>query len=103
MNVSFIDEYVCGTARPMSRKELDWLVREKGVKAVLSVTETPLPNDRLAELAEYKHVSVRNHSPPSLSQLSESVDFITKNVFMKNKVAVHCPTPWTCWFKPWQI
>ena len=51
MNVSFIDEYVCGTARPMSKKELEWLVREEGVKAVLSVMEKPLPSDWLGDLA----------------------------------------------------
>jgi len=90
MNVSFIDEYVCGSARPMSEKELDWLIHTKGVMAVLSITETPLPNDWLADLAEYKHVSVRNHTSPSTSHLSESVDFITKNVLMNNKIAVHC-------------
>jgi len=90
MNVSFIDEYVCGSARPMSRKELDWLIREKGVKAVLSVIETPLPADWLGDLADYKYVSVKNHTSPSISQLSESVNFITGNVQAKNKVAVHC-------------
>ncbi len=80
MNVSFVDDYVCGFARPMSKKELDWLVTEKGVKAILSLTETPLPPEWLGQLEDYKQISVKNHTAPTISQLTDSVDFITRNV-----------------------
>jgi len=90
MNVSFIDDYVCGTARPMSKKELDWLIQKKGIKAVLSIIENPLPKEWLGNLSDYKHVQVKNHHPPTMPELVDCVDFLTKNVQLKNKVAVHC-------------
>jgi atypical dual specificity phosphatase len=90
MNVSFVDDHVCGSAKPMSKKELDWLIREKRVKAVLSVTETPLPESWTAQLSAYKHISVKNHHAPTLSQLRESVDFIENNEKQGLITDVHC-------------
>jgi len=92
MNFSFIDDYVCGTARITSRKEIAWLEREKGVGAILSLTETPIPLEWIKEesLKDYLHVAVKNHSAPTVSQLEECVGFITRNIKLGNKVAVHC-------------
>lgn len=90
MNVSSVDDHVIGSARPMSEKELGWLVRAKGVKAVLSVTEAPLPQEWISLLSAYKHVQVKNHTPPTIPQLREAVDFVEKNVQQGNTTAVHC-------------
>jgi atypical dual specificity phosphatase len=90
MNVSFIDDHLLGSARPMSKRELDWLIREKGVKAVLSVTEIPLPSNWLGNLADYKQVQVINHDAPTVVQLNESVDFISRNIREGRITAVHC-------------
>jgi atypical dual specificity phosphatase len=90
MNASFISDYLCGSARPMSKKEVDWLIRTKGVKAILSLTEGPLPPEWLSEVASYRHVPIKNHAAPTISQLSESIDFITENIKESRKTAVHC-------------
>jgi atypical dual specificity phosphatase len=90
MNFSFIDDYLCGTARPMSRKEVEWLVQMKNVKAILSLTESPLPSSWLVNVVEYKDIPIRNHSAPTIPELKESVDFVSKNVSEGRVTAVHC-------------
>ncbi|MDA4131445.1 MAG: dual specificity protein phosphatase family protein [Thaumarchaeota archaeon] len=90
MNVSFIDDFVCGSALITSKKEMEWLVHNKGIKAILSMTEKPLPSDWTGMLTAYKNVQVANHKAPTMEQLDESVNFITENVTRKNKVLVHC-------------
>jgi len=90
MNFSFIDDYVCGTARPMSKKEVEWLVQKKGVKVILSLTESPLPSIWLDNSVDYKDLPIRNHSAPTVTELRESVDFITRNVSEGRITAVHC-------------
>jgi atypical dual specificity phosphatase len=90
MNVSSIDDHLIGSARPMSKKEVDWLVREKGAKAILSVTETPLNPEWLGQVSSYKQIPVKNHTAPTFSQLDESVNFILANLREERIIAVHC-------------
>ena len=90
MNVSFVADHVCGSALPMSEKEVEWLVSKKGVKAILSVTETPLPAEWLGQLEDYKQIAVKNHAAPTMAQLTDSVDFISKNVRNGRNTLVHC-------------
>jgi atypical dual specificity phosphatase len=90
MNVSCIDEGVCGSARIMSRRELDSLMKKNGIQAILSVTEAPLRPDWTQKLAAYKNVKVPNHKAPSVEQLKESVQFLEENVKQNRKVLVHC-------------
>jgi protein-tyrosine phosphatase len=73
----------------MSKKELDWLVSEKGVKAILSSTEVALPSEWLEQLEDYRHISIKNHTPPTVSQLADAVDFVNRNVREGRKTAVH--------------
>ena len=90
MNFSFIDNYVCGSARIMSRRDLDWIV-QKGVGAVISLTEDPIPTDWLdGKNISYKHVPVKNHRAPSIDQLQGCVNFIEENIERENKTLVHC-------------
>jgi|SRR5579872_1992930 len=90
MNVSCIDDWVCGSARIMSKRELDWVMKKDGIEAILSMTETPLSTDWVKELKEYKNVPVPNHRAPSLDQLDESVQFLRSNAKQKRRVLVHC-------------
>jgi atypical dual specificity phosphatase len=90
MNVSFVDDLVCGSARPMSRRAVLWLKEEAGINSILSVTEEPLPQAVLADGMEYKHVSVRNHFAPTLPQIEESVNFLLSETLENRKVVVHC-------------
>lgn len=90
MNFSFVDDYVCGSARIMSKRDVDWLIG-KGIKAIISVTEDPIPNAWLNGSAiSYKHVPVMNHRAPSPDQLARCVEFIEENIRLDNKTLVHC-------------
>lgn len=90
MNFSFVDNYVCGSARIMSKRDMDWL-KAKGVKAIIALTEAPAPSSWLEGSGiEYKHVPVKNHFAPTFAQLEECVDFIEKNVQKGDKTLVHC-------------
>jgi len=89
MNFSFIDEYVSGSACPMSKREVDWLRKKKGIKAVLSLTEVPIRADWVEGL-DYKNIPIRDHSLPTLTQLQESVNFVVSHTEMKHPMVVHC-------------
>lgn len=90
MNFSFIDNYVSGSARIMSKSAVNWLGK-KGVKAIVALTEVPVPSSWFEGSGiQYKHVPVKNHAAPTTAQLGECVDFMEKKVREGNKVLVHC-------------
>lgn len=90
MNFSFVDNHVCGSAKIMSKKDLDWL-RLIGVGAILALTESPISSSWLENFGlEYRNVPVKNHTAPSLAQLDECVDFIEDNTGRGRKTLVHC-------------
>lgn len=90
MNFSFVDNYVCGSARMMSKRDIDW-VKSKGVKAILALTETPAPGSWFEGSGiEYKDVLVKNHAAPSMDQLEDCVNFIQMNIQKGYKTLVHC-------------
>lgn len=89
MNVSFLDSHVLGAARPMSRDQVLWLRDRLDVKAILSLTEEPLPSQWLSGLG-YLDVKIRNHTAPSVSQLDDAVHFLLNQSGNGNKTAVHC-------------
>ena len=90
MNFSFVDNYICGSARIMSKKDIDWLKKKK-VKSILALTEASAPSPWFEGSGIlYKHVPVKNHFAPTLAQLEECVDFIERNVQQGNKIMVHC-------------
>lgn len=89
MNFSFIDDYVSGSAGPLTRREVDWLRNEKGIQAILSVKEGPLEKGWIEGL-EYLNVPVKNHEAPTLEQLNGCVDYLMKQVSLQHKTDVHC-------------
>lgn len=89
MNVSFLDEHVLGSARPMSRDGVNWLREKMGVKAILSLTEEPLPSQWLDGVT-YRLVTMRNHAAPSLRQLDESVNFLMNQSNDGKNAVAHC-------------
>ncbi len=90
MNVSCVDAFVCGSARIMSRREFEWILKREGVRSILSLTETPLASEWTKQLDSYKNIQVPNHEAPTVAQLEESVMFLEENVARKTKVVVHC-------------
>jgi atypical dual specificity phosphatase len=90
MNFSFVDNFVCGSARIMSKRDVDWL-KTKGVKAILALTETPAPSSWIEGSGiEYKQVPIKNHAAPTLTQLEDCIEFIKRNAQKGNKTLVHC-------------
>ncbi len=94
MNFSFIDEMVAGSARPLSKKEVDWMKDKKDIGAILSVREGPLEAGWVSGL-RYLNVPVRNHFAPTLDQLKECVNFILTETGSGKRTAVHCFVPST--------
>lgn len=88
MNFSFIDEYVSGSAGPLSKREVNWF-RKKGINSILSLTESPIKEEWVAGLV-YKNVPMKDHSVPTLDQLHETVNFVISQSKMKQTVVVHC-------------
>lgn len=102
-----IDGVLAGSSRPGVRRaeghgrgqaataaaldeDLAWL-REQGIGAVLSLTETPLADGVLARhgLAE-RHLAVDDLRAPTPGQLDAALDFIDEQRMRGRRVAVHC-------------
>jgi len=79
-----------GTSPPALDDDLAWL-REQGIGAVVSLTETPLPIGALARhgLAEL-HMPVDDLTPPTPDQLQAALAFIDRQRALDQAVAVHC-------------
>jgi rhodanese-related sulfurtransferase len=81
---------IAASGYPASRGQLAWLCK-KGVRSVLTLTESPLPSEWLEGLPlEVKHVAMRDHLPPEQSSLDESADFIAAQVDLGKPILVHC-------------
>jgi atypical dual specificity phosphatase len=89
MNFSFIDDYVCGSGLPSSEREVRWLREKKGIKAILSLTESPIKEEWVNGLV-YKNVPIMDHAVPTIDQLRECVNFIISQSNMRQPVVVHC-------------
>jgi atypical dual specificity phosphatase len=89
MNFSFVDEHVSGSARIMSKHDVEWL-EGRGIGAIISLTENPIPNSWLDSHLDYRHVPVKNHRAPTQSQIEKCVDFILSNIEKGKKTAAHC-------------
>jgi atypical dual specificity phosphatase len=70
--------------------DLEWL-RSRGIGALLSLTETPLPEEMLAhhELAAL-HIPVSDLTAPTPEQLEQALGFIDRQRALGRAVAVHC-------------
>ena len=70
--------------------DLAWLL-ERGIGAVLTLTETPLAREALARqgLAGL-HIPVPDMAAPAPAQLEEALGFIDQQRALGRRVAVHC-------------
>jgi polymorphic toxin system DSP-PTPase phosphatase-like protein len=86
-----------GSARedaPEARAALDadlaWL-RDQGIRAVLTLTETPLGAEALARhQLEGLHLPVDDLTPPTPLQFEHALGFIDEQLALGRPVAVHC-------------
>ena len=87
---SWLDDDIAGSGKPMSLEQLRW-VKERGVTMIVSLTETPLPQEWVRDLGlRYLHEPVRDHSAPSPEKLQRIVDAMLEEIRRGGKVLVHC-------------
>ena len=96
-----IENELAGCPRPGSRKgratdgdaldaDLAWL-RERGIGAILSMTETPLDEATLARFDFHTlHLPVDDLHAPTPAQLHYALRFIDEQRALGNRIAVHC-------------
>ncbi len=81
---------LAGCARPATVQELEEL-QASGVKAIVSLTGTPLPLEHVARLGfDYLHEPVGDFHAPSAERLQHIVDFINKENDRSRPIVVHC-------------
>tara|TARA_Y100000780_G_scaffold232465_1_gene264265 strand:- start:7700 stop:8200 length:501 start_codon:yes stop_codon:yes gene_type:complete len=83
-----IDGILAGSGIPTSREEFDW-VRENGIKAVITLTEDPLPEEWLND-TDYLYVPTIDRTAPDIEIIDKSVNFIEKNLKNNKSTMVHC-------------
>jgi atypical dual specificity phosphatase len=70
--------------------DLTWL-EEHGIGAVLSMTETPLTAEILAQhTLTVRHLPVPDMTPPTTGQLIDALEFIDEQHALGKAVVVHC-------------
>jgi Swiss Army Knife protein, DSP-PTPase phosphatase domain len=79
---------IAASGRPYSKSQVDWL-KGKGVTAILSLTEEPLPNGWTAGV-EARHISMRDHAPVSHPDMLLGADYISSALSDGKVVLVHC-------------
>ncbi len=82
---------IAGMARPTSVvADLEFL-KDHGIEAIVSLTETPLHKTLIEEFGfEYKHIPVVDYSAPTQEQIEEFISFVNSLVSSKKKIVVHC-------------
>lgn len=96
-----VGDTLAGCSRPGGRSptgadtsaldhDLAWL-RDQGIGAVLSLTETALPADAIArhDLA-YLHLPVPDLTPPTPEQFDRALTFVDQQRIAGRAVVVHC-------------
>ncbi len=75
---------------PASRGQLEWL-RGQGINTILTLTESPLPNQWLKGIAfEVHHIPMRDHLAPDTGSLEEAATFVQDRVRQGRTTLVHC-------------
>ncbi|MCF8885504.1 MAG: dual specificity protein phosphatase family protein [Nitrososphaerota archaeon] len=86
----WVDYFVAGSGRPVSYEQVKW-VKEKGISTIISLTESPLPEDWVKELEiKYHHYPIKDHSAPDPHLLKEIVEKIIEEIEKGGRVLVHC-------------
>ena len=79
---------IAGSEQPRSPDELQWLKRQ-GIRAILSLTEQPLPPAWLAGF-ETEHVPIPDMTAPSIGQLHACIAFLDRCRGARMTPLVHC-------------
>ncbi len=83
-----IDSLLAGSGMPTSAEEIGW-VREKGIKAIVTVNDDPLP-ERWLDGVDYLYVPAVDHGAPDIEGIERAVDFLHEHIERKTPTMVHC-------------
>lgn len=83
-----IKEELAGSGLPTTHDEMEW-VRSQGVKAVLTMTETSLPESWTTDI-KYMHLPTPDYGVPEVEDIDSAVDFMHEMITDGRPVMVHC-------------
>lgn len=86
-----IESEVAGMARPSTSLGDFEFLKESGVGAIVSLSETPL-NENLVKMFCFRviHIPIRDFATPSLKQIEEFIAFAKDMRAADRKIVVHC-------------
>jgi atypical dual specificity phosphatase len=88
-----IDSRLAGSGIPMSKSQLDWLIKN-GINVIVTVREVPLPKKWLEYIksnsVSYLHIKVEDYGAPTLHELDATEEYIHRQIADGKSVMVHC-------------
>ncbi|MCS7129761.1 MAG: dual specificity protein phosphatase family protein [Candidatus Caldarchaeum sp.] len=87
-NFSEFNDNIVASGLPSQKKHMRYL-KNRGVSAIISLTENPLPKE-LADDFAYFHFPLKDHQPAHPSSLLEIVKKLEELCERGHKVLVHC-------------
>ncbi|MEM4302797.1 MAG: dual specificity protein phosphatase family protein [Candidatus Caldarchaeum sp.] len=89
-NFSMFSEKIAASGLPSRRRHIRY-IKNRGVSAVISLTEKPLPKNLVEnEDIEYFHFPLEDHKPADPRELLKIVNTIQRLVDDGHRVLVHC-------------
>ena len=86
-----IEDEIAGMAKPASSVYDFECLKEKGLDAIVSLSEYPLSEVLIEEFGfSVKHIPVRDFQPPTLEQVEDFVAFAKNARSEGKKLVVHC-------------
>jgi len=86
-----IEDEIAGMAKPASSVYDFESLKEKGLDAIVSLSEYPLSEVLIEEFGfSVKHIPVRDFQPPTLEQVEDFVAFAKNARSEGKKLVVHC-------------
>ncbi len=96
LNFSYVlPRTLAGMARPgliNSLAEDLAFLRSEGIRAILSLSETPLEEDLVRERGfSYFHIPINDFTAPTIEQVEQCVEFVERMLTVEKKpVVIHC-------------
>jgi atypical dual specificity phosphatase len=94
---------LAGGGVPTSLRELRWLVKQRGIRSIVTIKEKALPSewfrsgnnsnnrdDNIDTKIDYFHMSIDDYGAPSLRELDYVVNYIRRQIDNGKPVLVHC-------------
>ncbi len=86
-----IEDEVAGMAKPSSSIDDFEFLKDNGVEAIVTLSESPLNQNLVEEFCfQVIHIPIRDFSTPSLEQIEEFVAFAKRARADEKKIVVHC-------------